>query len=73
VDILVASKRIVFEYQGDRHYFDVLNYGELGIFENTDAKKAVHLANNDYTLIEVPYWWDGSRQAVLDTLKSVSR
>jgi len=49
---------VALEYQGERHFFDVLAYGERQVFDKNDPYKAVYCGLNGVRLIEVPYWWD---------------
>jgi len=62
VDIIVEpgvsqqSQPAALEYQGERHFFDLVQYGECLGFQMRDQEKAVACALGGYVFIEVPCW-----------------
>eukprot|EP01114_Cavostelium_apophysatum_P011042 TRINITY_DN25212_c0_g1_i1.p1 TRINITY_DN25212_c0_g1~~TRINITY_DN25212_c0_g1_i1.p1 ORF type:complete len:362 (+),score=57.95 TRINITY_DN25212_c0_g1_i1:64-1149(+) len=70
-DIFVPSKNLAFEYQGQQHY------DNNAMFTNTfaqttldDEKKAIALKEG-IDVIEVPYWWDGTKGSLVATIRKI--
>eukprot|EP01124_Arcella_intermedia_P021696 TRINITY_DN3087_c0_g1_i2.p1 TRINITY_DN3087_c0_g1~~TRINITY_DN3087_c0_g1_i2.p1 ORF type:complete len:302 (+),score=22.84 TRINITY_DN3087_c0_g1_i2:350-1255(+) len=64
-DFYVPSRKLVIEYQGEQHYFNVLKWTELGKQRERDSEKEMVCLNDGLKLVHVPYWWDNS----IDSLK----
>ena len=58
LDIYLPNEKLAFEYQGEHHYSDIYSLGNKWIQKQKDEEKRKLCAENDITLIEIPYWWD---------------
>lgn len=68
-DIGVPGFNLVFEYQGEHHYKDAYRYGQQDVAQFSDLDKAAACTRANFTLITVPHWWDGSRDALANTIR----
>lgn len=75
VDVYIPSLSLAFEFQGEQHFatgneekgfFHDLGYRQLKDEEKRSACKKLGL-----TLIEVPYWWDKTVEALTTLISSV--
>jgi len=71
LDIFIADLRLALEYQGERHYYDMLLYGDRLVFDNTDPFKALYCAISGIKLVEVPYWWDLKEESVRSVVQKL--
>jgi len=75
IDIFIPSLNLGFEYQGQQHY-DVRFPSEANATIRTfdrykkDDEKRNACKTLGITLIEVPYWWDGSKSSLISTIRS---
>eukprot|EP01114_Cavostelium_apophysatum_P017612 TRINITY_DN5282_c0_g1_i1.p1 TRINITY_DN5282_c0_g1~~TRINITY_DN5282_c0_g1_i1.p1 ORF type:complete len:181 (-),score=39.36 TRINITY_DN5282_c0_g1_i1:163-705(-) len=69
LDVFVPSMRLAFEYQGRQHYADSPLLGEVGPIRIKDTEKKELCERNGITLIQVPYWWNGSKDSLLATIR----
>lgn len=68
LDIFVPDLNLVLEYQGQQHYFEIHNLGPQWQHRERDAEKKKICLQNDVHLIEIPYWWDFSRDSLQATI-----
>jgi len=68
LDIYIRDKNFAIEYQGEGHYFDLVTYGVQHLAEQHDAERRAVCVYMNITLVEIPYWWDGSVEALLNTI-----
>src|SRR5580693_2789680 len=59
LDIFLPKEKIVFEYQGENHYYDIYSMGIYWQKKQRDEEKKKICKEKNITLIEIPYWWDG--------------
>lgn len=69
LDIFIPQLSLAFEYQGKQHYKNIYAIGEHRTVQERDNLKQVLCEKANITLIEVPYWWEGS----VDTLAATIR
>eukprot|EP01114_Cavostelium_apophysatum_P014087 TRINITY_DN3560_c0_g1_i1.p1 TRINITY_DN3560_c0_g1~~TRINITY_DN3560_c0_g1_i1.p1 ORF type:complete len:697 (-),score=96.12 TRINITY_DN3560_c0_g1_i1:32-2122(-) len=67
LDIYVPKMEIAFEYQGEQHFVGKNREGQRA----RDAQKRQICEANGITLIEVPYWWNGTVEALVGTIRKV--
>jgi hypothetical protein len=67
-DIYVPSKKLVFEYQGEQHYYDSYNIGPQWSYQQRDEEKRLACQKSGITLIEIPYWWDFKKESLIATI-----
>jgi len=59
LDIYLPQQKLVFEYQGEQHYFDCFGMGNNNRDQKQrDEEKRISCKQQGLTLIEIPYWWD---------------
>lgn len=69
VDIFVPAYNLAFEYQGRHHYEELKIFGtKLAQRKKRDQEKREALTAGKITLIEIPYTWNGSKEALLLTI-----
>ena len=51
-------------WQGEQHYRDIYHFGPQSRYLERDKMKRSLCAENNITLIEVPYWWNRSQSSV---------
>ncbi len=67
-DIYMPKQRLVFEYQGEQHYYDVYAIGPKWYQKQRDEEKKKLCIDNDTDMIEIPYWWDRKKESLLATI-----
>jgi len=67
-DIAIPSLRLIIEYHGGHHYHDTFIFGELKFQEARDSMKRTLCQLNNWTLLEIPYWWDFSFDQLANAL-----
>ncbi len=63
LDIFIPNYGLAFEYQGKQHFKE---YDGVPVDERRarDEMKRELCKENGITLIEVPYWWNGTKSAL---------
>jgi len=69
-DIFIPSLSIAFEYQGEQHYSEVECMITTDIALRDKEKQDV-CKEAGVTLIEIPYWWNFSRDSLAATIYTV--
>ena len=67
-DAFLPNFKLVFEYQGEQHYHDIFTFGEQQRYARRDAEKRKACSSNGISLIEVPYWWDFTKESLMATI-----
>jgi hypothetical protein len=68
LDIFIPSLSLAFEYQGIHHFKEVFYWGKsLPYYKENDKEKRA-ACGEKITLIEVPYWWDNTKESVAATI-----
>lgn len=67
-DVFVLEYSLALEYQGEQHYNDEFNIGPQWIYQERDIQKHLACTQKGITLIEIPYWWDNSKDSLAATI-----
>jgi hypothetical protein len=69
LDVYIFNLALAFEYQGEQHY-GISPYRRMNTerLQDRDEEKKLLCKANGITLIEVPFWWDGSREQLEATI-----
>ena len=70
LDVFIPSKNLAFEYQGQQHFEDVGIFGPSRVYQQRDDEKRALCAANNIKLIEVPYWWNRTREGLQDMMST---
>eukprot|EP01114_Cavostelium_apophysatum_P019814 TRINITY_DN6476_c0_g1_i1.p1 TRINITY_DN6476_c0_g1~~TRINITY_DN6476_c0_g1_i1.p1 ORF type:complete len:606 (-),score=129.46 TRINITY_DN6476_c0_g1_i1:43-1860(-) len=66
LDIYIPSLSLAFEYQGEQHYIEQsITNNDLQLQQSKDVEKREKCQAAGITLIEVPFWWNGTLQVLL--------
>lgn len=72
LDLYSPSHSIAFEYHGE-HHFIRFKHGMPGHFledkTRKDRERRLVCAQNDITLVMIPYWWDGKPASLVATIR----
>lgn len=69
LDVYIKALQLGLEYQGEQHYYPM--YWSAGNWENQmnrDNEKKMICKQHNITLIQVPYWWDGTTHSLAATI-----
>jgi len=72
-DLALLHKNMVFEYQGEQHYYDLRQLAESAYYAANDETKAVFCAMNGVMLVAVPFWYDQADHSVRNTLQMLTQ
>jgi hypothetical protein len=61
LDAFINSLAIAFEHQGERHY-GIHTWGHIGRIRQNDTEKMELCKRNGITLLQVPFWWDMTKE-----------
>jgi hypothetical protein len=70
IDAFISSLAIAFEFQGEQHYGAHI-YGHTSRSISNDAEKRSFCSKLGVTLIEVPFWWDKSKEQLESAIARV--
>eukprot|EP01125_Pyxidicula_operculata_P009617 TRINITY_DN3159_c0_g2_i2.p1 TRINITY_DN3159_c0_g2~~TRINITY_DN3159_c0_g2_i2.p1 ORF type:complete len:521 (+),score=86.79 TRINITY_DN3159_c0_g2_i2:779-2341(+) len=70
LDIFVPSLSLAFEYQGFHHYTDSVIFGPSAMYKGRDKIKREECSKFGISLVDVPYWWDGTKSSLIQFIKS---
>eukprot|EP01124_Arcella_intermedia_P016276 TRINITY_DN22871_c0_g1_i1.p1 TRINITY_DN22871_c0_g1~~TRINITY_DN22871_c0_g1_i1.p1 ORF type:complete len:397 (+),score=70.83 TRINITY_DN22871_c0_g1_i1:98-1288(+) len=68
-DFYVPSVGVVFEYQGEQHYYDVFKWASSEKQKRKDQAKRELCEEIGLKMIYVPYWWDGTTSHLMQLIK----
>jgi len=68
LDIFIPSLSLAFEFNGAQHYERRYFNDSLEEQQLKDSSKRIACDTAGITLIEVPYWWDLSKDSLLATI-----
>ena len=68
LDIFLPEKNLAFEYQGEHHYRDIYAFGPQWMYHERDTEKKQICDQKGITLIEIPYWWDYSKESLISVI-----
>ncbi len=68
----IPSLSIAFEYHGSQHYRPHFMFGSYNDQRQRDQEKREACLGYGITVIEVPYWWDLSKESLMATIKKYS-
>ncbi len=69
LEIFLPSESLAFEYHGAHHYYDVYHIGPQWAYQQKDQEKRLACKKLNITLIEIPYWWDYSKDSLVATIQ----
>ena len=61
---------MAFEYQGEQHFQEIYSLGPLWRYSERDREKKIACNDKGITLIEIPYWWDFTRESLVASIHS---
>jgi len=64
-DIFVPAYNIIFEYQGYQHYHSTGYFGDAKFLKKQDNEKREACDYYDITYLEVPYWWQYTKESII--------
>eukprot|EP01114_Cavostelium_apophysatum_P005470 TRINITY_DN1649_c1_g4_i2.p1 TRINITY_DN1649_c1_g4~~TRINITY_DN1649_c1_g4_i2.p1 ORF type:complete len:470 (+),score=99.43 TRINITY_DN1649_c1_g4_i2:214-1623(+) len=66
-DVFIPSLKLCFEYHGEQHFSGAED--ELLQRQRNKEEKRSMCRQHDITMIEIPYWWNGTKEQLLATIK----
>uniref|UniRef100_A0A6B2L4U2 Uncharacterized protein n=1 Tax=Arcella intermedia TaxID=1963864 RepID=A0A6B2L4U2_9EUKA len=69
LDVYIPQLNLAFEYQGIQHYQDTSFFGKTQTRKTRDDTKLKICADHNLQIIDIPYWWPGDKDFLLDELK----
>lgn len=72
LDIFIPSLKLGFEYHGAQHYQLSERFSDVSMEERRrkDDEKKLACKKAGITLIEVPYYWNGTREALIEMIRN---
>eukprot|EP01114_Cavostelium_apophysatum_P004727 TRINITY_DN1506_c0_g3_i1.p1 TRINITY_DN1506_c0_g3~~TRINITY_DN1506_c0_g3_i1.p1 ORF type:complete len:599 (-),score=143.45 TRINITY_DN1506_c0_g3_i1:226-2022(-) len=70
VDVAIPALLLAFEYHGKQHYVDIPIYTELQQRRTMDSMKRKACAQAGFSLVEIPFWWDGAARSLVAEITS---
>lgn len=70
-DTFVPKLKLALEYQGEQHYYQVYPLGQLDQIQRRDQEKRTACKAHEINLIEVPYWWDRTKESLAATISQI--
>jgi len=68
LDIYLPAESIAFEYQGKQHY-DIDQFLTNRLMKQRDEEKRRKCKQLGIQLIEIPHWWNGKKETLLDIVQ----
>eukprot|EP01124_Arcella_intermedia_P028076 TRINITY_DN5637_c0_g1_i1.p1 TRINITY_DN5637_c0_g1~~TRINITY_DN5637_c0_g1_i1.p1 ORF type:complete len:289 (+),score=44.15 TRINITY_DN5637_c0_g1_i1:606-1472(+) len=63
-DFYIPGMKVVIEYQGEQHYFNVSSWGSLEYQQQRDKEKKHICQLHQLRIVEIPFWWDYSEHSL---------
>jgi hypothetical protein len=70
IDLYLPAFKIGFEYQGEQHFRDVRKVSQTDSGLAADSTKHALCFREGISLFDVPYWWDGSKTTLHNSIHS---
>jgi len=70
-DISIPNLRLFMEYQGEHHYIWHHNYGPPNEKQQRDFEKKKCCQQMGFTLLEIPYWWNQTKDSLATVIHSI--
>jgi hypothetical protein len=67
--IFIPHLSLALEYQGEQHYFSLVRFGDLSVYQRRDRCKRKFASQFGLTLISIPFWWDNSSDSLASTIR----
>jgi hypothetical protein len=65
LDVFIPALSLAFEYQGIQHFDNSFFWGRsVHMYKDRDQEKRDACSTGGITLIEVPYWWDNTKETL---------
>jgi len=71
LDIFIPSLSLALEFHGKQHYHYHYMFGTPEVVKSRDLEKKLKCISAGITLIEVPYWWNRTKESLAATIKSM--
>ena len=71
LDVFVPTLSLAFEFNGPQHYKDIHFFGPSKQYTERDEEKKMICKLHGITVIDVPYWWNGSKTSLAATIKKI--
>uniref|UniRef100_A0A6B2L7Z6 RAP domain-containing protein n=1 Tax=Arcella intermedia TaxID=1963864 RepID=A0A6B2L7Z6_9EUKA len=63
-DFYIPGRKLIIEYQGELHYYAILNWVSWDELKKKDEEKIRLCESHGLRLVCIPYWWDHSLSAL---------
>lgn len=70
MDLTIPELSLALEFQGEHHYADILDVGLAERKRSTDETKAAVVQSKGYTLVSIPFWWDGKTESLGNSIRA---
>eukprot|EP01114_Cavostelium_apophysatum_P020383 TRINITY_DN6813_c0_g1_i1.p1 TRINITY_DN6813_c0_g1~~TRINITY_DN6813_c0_g1_i1.p1 ORF type:complete len:852 (-),score=159.44 TRINITY_DN6813_c0_g1_i1:14-2569(-) len=71
LDIYFPKERLAVEYQGQVHFSQLFKEQSLQLQRRNDDLKRQLCENSGITLVQIPYWWDGTKAQLVASVRHV--
>ncbi len=68
LDVFLPKEKLALEYQGEQHFKDIYSMGVRQRRKEQDDEKRQACADRGITLVEVPFWWDQTKESLQNSI-----
>jgi hypothetical protein len=73
LDVFLPALSLALEYQGIQHYEDIYHFGQTHrVYKQRDQEKREACKKANITLVEIPYWWDNTKESLKATIQKAN-